>query len=430
MNQINRDSVSGETLRRHLWLRFQNGVEQVKSEASKRHILVGYIVAAILAWMAVHAAVSGPIDTIVRGVYDTLLPLVFVVGLLALLVWLGSPRGAVAVQNGLLRAGVVNHAGEPPCLLRRYPDPDNPALTILEFDVNGVPRSMWEDKQADIETALNLYIAQYRGGADNRRLLLYTVPADGGLPTCLPWSDDYLSSRTFELVVGVGLAGPVTVNLADISHMLIGGATGSGKSVLLRCLLYQARCKGAGIYIADFKGGVDYAGQFWRDLCNLVLDEDSLLECLSGLVDDLNVRKHMFLDAHCKNIDEYNRKNPTSLERIIFACDEVAELLDKTGLGKEGKERVDKIIGYLSTIARQGRAFGIHLILATQRPDANVIPGQIKNNVMGRACGASDNVLSQIILDNTDAADLIPKELHGRFLLQDGTVFQGFWFSL
>lgn len=73
---------------------------------------------------------------------------------------------------------------------------------------------MWEDKQADIETALNLYIAQYRGGADNRRLLLYTVPADGGLPTCLPWSDDYLSNRAFELVVGVGLAGPVTVNLA------------------------------------------------------------------------------------------------------------------------------------------------------------------------------------------------------------------------
>lgn len=97
--------MSGETLRRHLWLRFQNGVEQVKSEASKRHILAGYIVAAILAWMAVHAAVSGPIDTIVRGVYDTLLPLVFVVGPLALLVWLGSPHGTVAVQNALSALG-------------------------------------------------------------------------------------------------------------------------------------------------------------------------------------------------------------------------------------------------------------------------------------------------------------------------------------
>lgn len=430
MNQINRDSVSGETLRRHLWLRLNNGVEQVKSEASKRHILVGYIVAAILVWAAVHAAVSGPLNAIVCGVYDTLLPLVFSCGLLALLVWLGSPRGAVAVQNGLLRAGVVNHAGEPPCLLRSYPDPGNPALTILEFDVNGVPRSMWEDKQADIETALNLYIAQYRGGADNRRLLLYTVPADGGLPTCLPWSDDYLSSRAFELVVGVGLVGPVTVNLADISHMLIGGATGSGKSVLLRCLLYQAAMKGAAVCIADFKGGVDYSAPFWQMRCVLILNEDALLEHLANMVDTINIRKQILLQAKCRNIDEYNDNSVGHLQRIIFACDEVAELLDKTGLGKEGKERIDKIIGYLSTIARQGRAFGIHLILATQRPDANVIPGQIKNNVMGRACGASDNVLSQIILDNTDAADLIPKETHGRFLLHDGTVFQGFWFSM
>ncbi len=80
MNQINRDSVSGETLRRHLWLRLKNGVEQVKSEASKRHILVGYIVAAILAWTALHAAVSVPLNAIVRGVYDTLLPLVFSLG--------------------------------------------------------------------------------------------------------------------------------------------------------------------------------------------------------------------------------------------------------------------------------------------------------------------------------------------------------------
>jgi len=106
----------------------------------------------------------------------------------------------------------------------------------------------------------------------------------------------------------------------------------------------------------------------------------------------------------------------------------VAELLDKTGLNKEGKERVDQITSYLSTIARLGRAFGIHLILATQRPDANVIPGQIKNNVVARVCGAADNVLSQIILDSTDAADLIPKETHGRFLLHDGTIFQGFLF--
>ena len=85
-----------------------------------------------------------------------------------------------------------------------------------------------------------------------------------------------------------------------------------------------------------------------------------------------------------------------------------------------------RIESRLSLIARQGRAFGIHLILATQRPDANILSGQIRNNINCRICGRADNVLSQIILDNTDAADLIPKHARGRFLLHDGTVFQSF----
>ena len=93
--------------------------------------------------------------------------------------------------------------------------------------------------------------------------------------------------------------------------------------------------------------------------------------------------------------------------RIIFACDEVAELLDKTGRSKDDKAEVAAIENLLSTIARQGRAFGIHLILATQRPDSNILAGQIKNNLDYRVCGRADLVLSQIILDKGDAHDRI-----------------------
>ena len=79
----------------------------------------------------------------------------------------------------------------------------------------------------------------------------------------------------------------------------------------------------------------------------------------------------------------------------------------------------------IADLARLGRAFGIHLILATQRPDATIIPGQIRNNMDFRVCGRADNVLSQIILDNTSAAEQIPKDARGRFTTGDGTVFQG-----
>ena len=65
------------------------------------------------------------------------------------------------------------------------------------------------------------------------------------------------------------------------------------------------------------------------------------------------------------NIDEYNHGTGEHLERYIFACDEIAEVLDKTGMDNARKKQIGQLETKLSTIARQGRAFGIHLILAT-----------------------------------------------------------------
>ena len=161
----------------------------------------------------------------------------------------------------------------------------------------------------------------------------------------------------------------------------------------------------------------------------MCFDEQATLELLTELTEELERRKKLFASAGLPNIDSYNAVQKEPLKRHIFACDEIAEMLDKTGLTKEQKETVSKIESRLAMIARQGRAFGIHLILATQRPDANILSGQIKNNINCRICGRADTVLSQIILDNTAAADQIPKDARGRFLLHDGTVFQAYWFD-
>ena len=117
------------------------------------------------------------------------------------------------------------------------------------------------------------------------------------------------------------------------------------------------------------------------------------------------------------------------MQRIVFACDEVAELLDKTGADKARKELLAQIEARLALIARQGRAFGIHLILATQRPDANILPGQIKNNMNIRICGRADTTLSTIIIGDGRAAEQIPHDAQGRFIMEDGTVFQAYYFN-
>ena len=258
--------------------------------------------------------------------------------------------------------------------------------------------------------------------------ILDTVSAGDDLPEVLKWKDSYLSPKSFVLVLGESYTGPVTVNLAHIPHILLGGSTGSGKSVLLKLLLMQALHKGAEVYITDFKGGVDFP-KVWHEKCRMCFTEENLRYTLDQLVAVLEYRKNALKALGCPNIDAYNETMEQPLPRLIFACDEVAEMLDKTGADNERKKLLAQIENKLSTIARQGRAFGIHLILATQRPDATIIPGQIRNNMDFRVCGRADSVLSQIILDNTSAAEQIPKDARGRFITGDGTVFQGYLFD-
>ena len=226
---------------------------------------------------------------------------------------------------------------------------------------------------------------------------------------------------------GIGLGGrPVIVDLSNQNSMLIAGSTGSGKSVLLKNILYQCSKKGAEVYVADFKGGVDFVKPFWHEHVIFISTEEEVIVFLGAVIGEMERRKQLFLANEVSNIKQFNEEIGW-LPHIVFACDEVAELLDKSGLSKEEKAVIQEIEGKLSTLARLGRAFGIHLILATQRPDANILSGQIKNNLDVRVCGRADAVLSQIILDNTSAKDEIRKNQQGRFIMSDGTVFQGYW---
>ena len=338
------------------------------------------------------------------------------------------PIGKRTVQEQLRSVGLVNHSDEAPELKRRSKDKANPRISIWEFTSQGIPLKVWKDKQAAIETVLDITIVNIKNGSGKSRVLLYAVPAISDLPDMIHWSDKYLSRQSFVLNLGESFTGPVTVDLSKVPHILLGGSTGSGKSVLLKLLLIQAIRKDADVCIADFKGGVDFPPA-WHKACRMCFEEQSTLELLTELTEELERRKGLFASAGLPNIDSYNAGREEKLKRHIFACDEIAEMLDKTGLTKEQKETITKIESRLSMIARQGRAFGIHLILATQRPDANILSGQIRNNINCRICGRADNILSQIILDNTAAAEQIPKDASGRFLLHDGTVFQAYWFD-
>lgn len=347
---------------------------------------------------------------------------------IALACLLFYPHKKKATADLLRSIPFVNGAGMPPELIRIRSDRKHPNVNIWEFFPVGIPLIKWENCQEALETLLDVTIIKMTYHQGKSRIRVYAIPADIELPQLLLWNDSFLSQKSFVLTLGESLLGPVTVDLAKIPHILLGGSTGSGKSVLLKLLLMQAVKKGAKVCIADFKGGVDFP-PVWHENCRMCIEESDLLKLLTELVDELERRKQLFREVRCSNIDAYNKATDEGLQRYIFACDEVAEVLDRTNRSGAGKEFYGKIESKLSVIARQGRAFGIHLILATQRPDAALIPGQIRTNLDCRICGRADAILSEIILGDGEAARQIPKDARGRFLLHDGTLFQAYWFE-
>ena len=410
-----------------LWHFIKSGMRRIRSDRQTRtRAIVVAVVFALMFLLTMLSVPDGALAAFERGLYGIAFAIFGV-----LLVTLGTaaaglPRGFLSIAQDIQRIGLKNAAGEYPVLIDRHKEDDT--VEVLTFLNHGVYLAQFEDYREKLESALDINIVSVEQGTNNRTVRLRAVPASGALPAMLPWANRYLNNEDFVLVLGRGLAGLVTVNLATTPHILLGGSTGSGKSVLLKLLVMESIKKGAVVCVAGFKGGVDYPA-VWHEYCRFCFTLEELVPLLDELLAILEERKRLFKNVGCANLGEYNAATNEDLPRYIFACDEVAEVLDKTGLNKEQKEQVAQVESRLATIARQGRAFGIHLILATQRPDANILAGQIKNNIDCRICGRADNVLSQIILDSTDAADRIPKTSRGRFLLHDGTVFQAFLFD-
>jgi len=426
MSQKNkRKELNSQAERKYLMFRLRRGFITLGHSRVKRFNV--FLYALIVLSILYHITIGVPTPYI-ETTELVLFTASAVTGFLVMILIFGTPRGMLKTCDGLIRVGFVNRVSEPPLLLSRRKDPTNKLVTILEFYTSGLELKAWNDNVTKIESILNFHIVRISQDESRDKVQLYTVPGNVQLPSNIIWRNSYLRKQDFELVLGVSLLGQEIVDLNVIPHMLIGGATGSGKTVLMKLLLAQCLLKGAKVYICDFKGGVDFP-LIWHKKCNLITAEKDLLEVLTSMAEELERRKLILREVGCANISEYNQRAISPLPRVVIAFDELAEVLDRTGLDKNQKEVVASIENRIAKIARLGRFAGIHLLIGLQRPDANILNGQIKNNVNCRVCGRADSVLSQIILDTTDAATLIPKDARGRFLTHTGVVFQSYWFN-
>lgn len=341
---------------------------------------------------------------------------------------IGGPMKQMAqgFRESFMGIGFVGRDKKPPMLLHHQ---EKEKLLTMRFRSN-IPLEKWRSEQGILETALDVTITRIDPSKSKRVVEIGAISSAYKIPEDIHWEESFASEKSSVVVLGESALGPVTVDLNRNPHILAGGETGSGKSVLLRLILNQLIRKNARVFMVDFKGGVEFGIQYER-FGPVVTEHEQALEMFEMLVVENKARLETFRSAEVKNIDEYNRKTGANLCRCAVVIDEVAEMTDRTGCSKETKAILEQIEGKVSTLARLARATGINLFLGTQRPDAKVVTGQIKTNVPVRISGRfADNAASEIVLGNTQATKL--PDIKGRFLFKAGpdTVqFQAYYFD-
>ena len=232
-------------------------------------------------------------------------------------------------------------------------------------------------------------------------------------------SEEFKNAKSkLSFAAGKDIAGkPVVTDIAKMPHLLIAGATGSGKSVCINTLiisiLYKATPDEVKLIMIDPKvvelsvyNGIPHL------FIPVVTDPKKAAGALNWAVSEMSSRYNTFAEYGVRNLGEYNRKiekmtipegeeKPEKMPQIVIIVDELADLM------MVAPGEVEDAICRLAQLAR---AAGIHLIIATQRPSVNVITGLIKANMPSRiAFSVSSGVDSRTILDMNGAEKLLGK---------------------
>lgn len=365
----------------------------------------------------------------------------FVISFILYLNIISGSGGNKKLSASLETAGIVGQDGRPPMLLYKYKD--NVGYEIYKF--RGLVKfSEWKKKKEDIETNLNISIKEIKQGKRKDEVILKTVPGVLVMPggtgeekteeerkkVTLYWNDNVIKEKDNLVSIGRNEVEEIVVDFDADPHFLVAGATGSGKSVTIRSIVWQFLVRGHKGFFVDFKGGLEYSDGYKR-YGETIIDRPKLLEVLKTLVKENELRQKALLEVGAKNINQYNQKSSKKMYRVLLVIDELAEVIDPNSVPKEEKEIADEISGILSSFGRVARATGIHMIFGIQRPDANVVNGQIRSNVTGRICGrVPSGKASEIVLDDPSAASL-PK-VKGRMIYQNAgemIEFQGYFFD-
>jgi DNA segregation ATPase FtsK/SpoIIIE-like protein len=268
-------------------------------------------------------------------------------------------------------------------------------------------------------------------------LMLSTIPDSDEVALDVPrrQSEDVLFEQALPLLpfpqtpehmpitIGVTPEGdPVIRDLGQMPHLLVGGTTGSGKTIFLYGViasLLHTHPDPLSLRIFLSSSGLDdfffFEGLAHLEGGEVVTGASRTLELLqTQIIQEFEGRGRMLASAHCRDIGEYNQRWEQPLAPLVVIIDEFADLADQLGSDRAAKQA---FYDNIRRIAQMGRKRGVHLILCTQRPSANLVPTDIRTLMNARAAlRVNDGDASRMILEESGAERL---QEHGDMLFKE-----------
>ncbi len=216
-----------------------------------------------------------------------------------------------------------------------------------------------------------------------------------------------LQKDSLPIALGKGSGGDnITIDLTKMPHLLIAGSTGSGKSVCVNAvvssLIYSRSPDQLRLLLVDPKRVelTQYNG-IPHMVTPVIVELDAVAKVFRGIINEM-FKRYKLLESHSvRNISELNKKFSNAMPYLVIVIDELADLMMTSGIEIERS---------ICRLAQLGRATGIHLVIATQRPSVDVVTGLIKSNFPSRVSfSVSSSIDSRTILDTTGAEKLLGK---------------------
>jgi len=285
-----------------------------------------------------------------------------------------------------------------------------PSITRYELQIEkGIKVSQVLRLKNDIALALAAIAVRIEAPIPGKSAIGIEVPNDKPIPVYLSdilLTDDFLNnSYEIPLALGKDISSNIVISdLVRMPHLLIAGSTGSGKTVCINSiicsLLFNFSPTKLQLLLIDPKMVELILYEGVPHVIDIVTDVKKAPSALQQMVKLMEERYKLFSEKRVRNIQEYNNlEDVEKLPFVVIVIDELADLMMTSG---------NVVETHIARLTQLARAAGIHLIIATQRPSANVITGIIKANVPSRiAFAVASQIDSRVILDMSGAENLI-----------------------